>query len=376
MRASYITGVGMMPFGAHWEVPVERMGADVVIAALADAALRREEIGAVYVGHMSQGEMAGQRILRELDFPPLPVVNIENACASGAAALREAWIAVSAGIVDTALVIGIEKMAQRGLLRMQHRTLDQAMGQIIPGSYAIAAQRHMAEFGTRPEQLAWISVKNHDNGAENPYATYRKRCTLEEVLASRPIADPLTLLQCCAPTSGAAAVVVASAAVARRRRSPRPAKILWSEVVADMNRGVPEDYTTFRATGIAADRAYERAAVSPADLDVVELHDAFTIGELLHYEALRLCPRGEGGRLVDERATARGGRIPVNPSGGLLSRGHPTGATGVAQLVELTWQLRGTADARQVPGARLGLAQCQGGVGRGNGAAAVTILAR
>ncbi|HZT52030.1 MAG TPA: thiolase family protein, partial [Stellaceae bacterium] len=233
MRASYITGVGMMPFGAHWDVPVERMGAEVVIAALADAELRREEIGAVYVGHMSQGEMAGQRILRELDFPPLPVVNIENACASGAAALREAWIAVAAGIVDTALVIGIEKLAQRGLLRMQHRTLDQAMGQIIPGSYAIAAQRHMAEYGTRPEQLAWISVKNHDNGAENPYATYRKRCTLEEVMASRPIADPLTLLQCCAPTSGAAAAVVASAAVARRRRTPRPARLLWSEVVAD-----------------------------------------------------------------------------------------------------------------------------------------------
>ncbi len=376
MRAAYITGVGMTPFGTHWDIPVEHMGAEVTIAALKDAELRREEIGAVYVGHMSQGEMAGQRILRDLDFPPLPVINVENACASGASALREAWIAVAAGVVDTALVIGIEKMAQKGLLRMQHRTLDQAMGQIIPGSYAISAQRHMAEYGTRPEQFAWISVKNHDNGADNPYAMFRKRCTLDEVMNSRPIADPLTLLQCSAPASGAAAVVVVSAAVARRRRTPKPLKILWSEVVAEMNRGVPEDYTIFGATAAAAARAYERAAVSPRDVDVVELHDAFTVGELLHYEALGLCGRGEGGRLVDTRATAVGGSIPVNPSGGLLSRGHPTGATGVAQLVELAWQLRGTAGPRQVAGARVTVAQCQGGVGRGSGAAAVTILAR
>jgi acetyl-CoA acetyltransferase len=376
MRSAYVTGIGMTPFGAHWDVPLERLGADAIIAALADAELGRDEIGAVYVGHMSQGEMAGQRILRELDFPSLPVINVENACASGAAALHEAWIAVAAGVVETALVLGIERMAKKGLLSMQYRTLDQKMGQIIPGSYAIAAQRHMLEYGSRAAQFAWISVKNHDNGAENPNAMFRKRCTLEEVLQSRSIADPLTLLQCSAPASGAAAVVVVSPAVARRRRSPKPVKILWSEIAAELNRGVPEDFAVFGATEIAARRAYERAAVSPADLDVVELHDAFTVGEMLHYEALGLCPRGEGGRLVDTHATALGGTIPVNPSGGLLSRGHPTGATGVAQIVELTAQLRGDAGARQVAGARLAVAQCQGGVGRGNGAAAVTIVAR
>ena len=376
MKKVHICGVAMTPFAAHWDVALERLGADAIIAALRDADVSREEIGAVYVGHMSQGEMVGQRILRELDFPAIPVVNVENACASGATALREAWLAIAAGIVDTALVVGVEKMARKGLLTTQHRTPDQKMGQIIPGSYAIAAQRHMAQFGTRPEQYAWISVKNHDNGAGNPFAMYRKKCSLEEVMQSRPIADPLTLLQCCAPASGAAAVVLTSAAFARRKRASASINLLWCELAADINRGVPEDYTIFKATETAAKRAYERAAVDPRDIDVIELHDAFTVAELMHYEALGLCPRGEGGRLVDEQATALHGSIPVNPSGGLLSRGHPTGATGVAQVTELVWQLRGTAEARQVANPRLALAQCQGGVGRGSGAAAVTIISR
>jgi acetyl-CoA acetyltransferase len=374
MRDAYVTGIAMTPFAAHWDTSLEQLGAEAITGAMSDAELSREQIGAVYVGHMSQGEMAGQRILRELDFPPLPVVNVENACASGATAFREAWIAVASGIVDNALVLGVEKMAKKGLLAMQHRTSDQRMGQIIPGSYAISGRRHMADYGTTAEQFAWISVKNHDNGAENPFAMYRKRLTLDEILQSRPIADPITLLQCSAPASGAAAVVIQAANKARQQGS-KGVRILWAEVTAEINRGVPEDMTSFGATRIAAARAYERAGVDPNDLDVVELHDAFTVAELLHYESLGLCAPGEGGRLVNERATTPTGRIPVNPSGGLLSRGHPTGATGVAQIVELCWQLRGVAGARQVENPRLALAQCQGGVGRGNGAAAVTILA-
>jgi acetyl-CoA acetyltransferase len=376
MTPACVTGVAMTPFAHHWETSLEQLGAEALIGAMKNAGIERKDVGAVYVGHMSQGEMVGQRILRELDFPPIAVVNVENACASGASAFREAWIAVAAGVVDVALVLGVEKMARKGLLTTQHRTADQRMGQIIPGSYAISAQRHMAEHGSRPEQFAWISVKNHDNGVLNPFAMYRKPCTLEEVMQSRLIAEPLTLLQCAAPASGAAAAVVVSEAFARKRGGPAPIRILWSDIAADMNRGVPEDNTIYQATRAAAERAYDRSGVDPADLDVVELHDAFTAAELLHYEALGLCARGEGGRLVEERATALGGRIPVNPSGGLLSRGHPTGATGAAQIVELVWQLRGEAGERQVPGARLALAQCQGGVGRGNGAAAVTLLAR
>lgn len=371
MKDTFVTGAASTSFAAHWETPLEQLAGEAVIGALDDAGIARDQIGAVYVGHMSQGEMAGQRILRELDFPAIPVVNVENACASGATAFREAWIAVASGVVDNALVLGVEKMAKKGLLTMQHRTNDQRMGQIIPGSYAISGRRHMQEYGTTAEQFAWISVKNHDNGAENPVAMFRKRVMLDEVLNSRAIADPITLLQCSAPASGAAAVVIQA-----KPQTEKPIRILWSEVVAEMNRGVPEDLTIFGTTQTAATRAYEKAGVDPRDLDVVELHDAFTVAELLHYEALGLCARGEGGRLVDEQATALNGRIPVNPSGGLLSRGHPTGATGVAQIVELYWQLRGVAGTRQVADVRLALAQCQGGVGRGNGAAAVTILAR
>lgn len=376
MRSVHVIGAGMTRFAHHWDVSLERLGAEAVIAAMKDAGLGRDRIDAAYVGHMSQGEVVGQRILRELDFPPIPVTNVENACASGGSALREAWIAVAAGVADAALVIGVEKMASKGLLALRHRSTSQRMGQVIPGSYAIAGVRHMAEYGTTREQFAWISVKNHANGVQNPYAMFRKPCSLEEVLASRPIADPITLLQCSAPSSGAAAVVVTSAKLARAGRTSRAVRVLASEVVADMDRGMAEDFTVFSATKTAARRAYERAGVGPRDLDVVELHDAFTVGELLHYECLELCAPGEGGRMVDENATALDGSIPVNPSGGLLSRGHPTGATGVAQVVELTWQLRGTADGRQVEGARIGLAQCQGGSGRGNGAASVAILAR
>lgn len=376
MRPVYVTGVGMTAFGHHWKVSLEVLGARAVSEAVADAEMQRHEIESVYVGHMSQGELVGQRILREMEFPEVPVLNVENACASGASALREAWIAVGAGVVDTALVLGIEKLAHKGLLNFQNPTLEQQMGFIIPGSYAIAGQRHMAEYGTTAEQFAWISVKNHANGALNPLAMFRNQCRLDEVLASRVIAEPLTLLQCCASASGAAVAILSCASIARRRKTPRPIRLLVSSLASRINRGTAEDLTVFEATARAAKVVYEWAGIGPEDVDVVELHDAFTVGELLHYEGLELCTRGEGGRLVDERATELGGRIPVNPSGGLLSRGHPVGATGVAQIVELVSQLRERSGPRQVDGARTGLAQCQGGVGPGTGAAVVTMLSR
>jgi acetyl-CoA acetyltransferase len=375
MRPVHIVGVGATQFGNHWDLSLEQLAARAVAGALRDAGVKREQIDQAYVSHMSQGEIVGQRVLKEMDFPEIPIVNIENACAGGGTAFREAWITIGAGMADVVLVLGLEKLAQKGLLRFQSVSVEDRMGHVVPGSYALSGQRHMAEYGTTLEELAWIAAKNRTNGVKNSRAMFRKPCTVEEVLASRAIVDPLTLLQCCAPASGAAALVLASQPIAARL-GRETVKIRASSLASRMNRGLAEDLTIFGATARAARNAYEYAGIAPQDVDVVELHDAFTIGELLHYEGLELCGRGESRRLVADKVTAIDGRIPVNPSGGLLARGHPVGATGVVQLAELTLQLRGHAEANQLEGPRVALAQCQGGTGTGAGAAVVSIISR
>ncbi|MGH7321381.1 MAG: thiolase family protein [Candidatus Rokuibacteriota bacterium] len=374
LRSVAVVGVAMTKFDKHPDRSVEDLARQAVVGALRDAGVEKTGVEAAYVGHLYQGEVLGQRILRGLGFPPIPVLNVENACASGSSALREAWIAVGAGLYDVALVVGAEKM-RKGLLQFVDRDLEVAMGNTAPAQYALAGRRHMEEFGTSREQFAQISVKNHRHGCLNPHAQYQTACTLEEVLSSRLIADPLTLLQCCPAGSGAAAVVVATDAVARRLTT-LPVWIRAAALRPWMSYFAPTDLTSFGATAVTARDAYAMAGVGPEDLDVVELHDAFTVGELLHCEGLGLCAKGEGGRLVAEGATELAGRIPVNPSGGLLAKGHPLGATGVAQVVELVWHLRGQAGARQVPGARVGLAHSQGGTGLEAGACTVTILGR
>jgi acetyl-CoA acetyltransferase len=232
----------------------------------------------------------------------------------------------------------------------------------------------MAENGTTIEDLAWIAAKNRNNGMANPKAMFRKQCTIDEVIASRKIAGPLTLLQCCAPASGAAAVVLVGGKAARSAAS-QAVRVRACSLSSRMQWGQREDLSIFLATNRAAKAAYDYSGIAPQDLNVVELHDAFSVGELLHYEGLLLCARGEAANLVRSKATAVGGSIPVNPSGGLLARGHPVGATGVAQIVELVKQLRGSAEHHQVPDTKVGLAQSQGGTGGGAGAATVTIPA-
>lgn len=375
MRSVYVGGTGATPFAAHDDLTLEQLGARAVAAALRDAGLDRNDVQCIYVGHMSQGEVAGQRILKEMGFPEIPVTNIENACASGSSAFREAWINVGAGMCDVALVLGIEKLATKGLIAMKSQTFEERVGHIMPGSYALAGERHMAEYGTTVEDLARIAVKNRTNGAANSKAMYRKPCTVEEVLGSRKIAGPLTLLQCCGTASGAAAVVLVGGKAARGAGA-RKARVRACALSSKMQWGEPEDLTIFMPTHRAAKSAYEYAGIGPEDVDVVELHDAFTVGELLHYEGLMLCPRGEGANLIRSGATDLGGRIPVNPSGGLLARGHPVGATGVVQIAELVSQLRGNAEHHQIPNPTVALAQSQGGTGAGAGAAAVTILSR
>jgi acetyl-CoA acetyltransferase len=234
------------------------------------------------------------------------------------------------------------------------------------------ARRHTHQYGTTVEQMAQVAVKAHGFGALNPHAQYQNRVTLAEVLGSRMIADPITLLQCCPTGDGAAAVVVASAERARRQTA-RPVKIRASVIVSGYPKAGGGDITTHPTTTAAAAKAYETAGLGPSDVDVVEVHDAFSIGEIVHLEDLGFCPKGEGGPFVASGATGPHGRLPANTSGGLLTKGHPLGATGPAQIVELTWQLRGQAGPRQVNGARIALAHCMGGVIYGRDAGACTI---
>ncbi len=371
MTTPVVIGVGMMPFGKHPERTIVDMGAEVARAALLDAGLAPTDIDMGFFSNVLAGRLfgdatIGQNVLWEVGVNRIPVVNVENACTSGGTAFMLACNAIKAGEAEAVMVVGSEKTAvpQLGLINSGQTELDTQLGLVAPAGFALRACRHMADYGTTLEQLALVAVKNRRHGSLNPAAMYRQLTSVEEVLSSPMIVDPLTRLQCCPNADGAAAVVVASPARARRA-GLLPGDPRWVSVRAALlatgSYENPQDLLRWETDYRAAALAYERAGLGPADVDVVELHDAFTIGEIIHCEALGLCPPGEGGLLVQSGATTLGGRVPVNVSGGLLSRGHPTGATGVAQLVELVQQLRGQAGARQVEGAKIGLAQCMGG---------------
>jgi len=369
-----IVGVGLTAFDTYEEFSVEAIARPAVVCALKDSGLARERVQAAFVSHLYQGEVLGQRILRGLGFRDLPITNVENACAGGSTAVREAFFAVADGQYDVALVVGAEKMG-RGLINFVSADMDLTLGNTAPAQYALVARRHMHEFGTPSEAFAQIAVKSRRHSARNPNARFRDPITLNDVLSSRPIADPLTLLQCCRNGSGAAALVLVSEEVARRE-GLQSVWLLGSGLGSWMADGTQEDLTIFGATRLAAAAAYEAAGLGPEAVDLVELHDAFTAGELLHYEGLGLCPKGEGARLALEGETELGGRVPVNLSGGLLNKSHPLGATGVAQFCELVWQLRGQAEGRQVEGARIALAHSQGGTGLEAGATCVMLVGR
>ena len=376
MRDVFVVGSGMIRFGRYPERLLEDLAGEAVLAALADSGIDPGRIGMAVFGHSQGGRVAGQRVLRELGLTGISILNVENACAGGGTALHMGWMAVASGLHDVALVVGMEKM-QRGLIPPNPGEYEAVLGKTLPAKYALRARKHMARYGLTAAQLALVSVKNHRAGALNPNAHYQKEVTLEEVLASRPVAEPLTLLQCCPTTDGAAAVVIAGGEAARGvRRSV--VRIAATTLKSGMYRKplkdpLSSDVDVATRTGAAA---YEMAGLGPADVDVAEVHDAFTIGEILAYENLGFCPRGQGGRLVEEGVTSLGGRLPVNPSGGRLSLGHPLGATGVVQVVELTRQLQGRCGARQVPGAKVALAYVVGGStpGIGSGASTVHIL--
>lgn len=366
MRDVFIIGVGMTVFGKHSDRSLRNLGYEACLSALKDARVKPSEIEAGYCGNALaaalQGETGvGQNAFWEVGIRGVPIVNTENACASGSTALREGWMAIAGGHHDMVLVAGIEKtvMPKGTPLNVGTGDLEARLGDIFPGYFAQIAQKHREIYGTTLEQMAEVSVKNHLNGTLNPYAQFQKPLTIEEVLRSPMVADPLTLYSCCPNSDGAAAVVLCS--TKRARKMDRQAVRVAASVLTTGTYENHRDFTGWEMERRAAKKAYEMASLGPEDVNVVEVHDAFTICEIVHYEGLGLCPPGEGGRLIEEGATKLSGRIPVNPSGGLLAKGHPVGASGVAQVVELTWQLRGEAGKRQVENPHVAVAQIMGG---------------
>ncbi|HSV80456.1 MAG TPA: thiolase family protein [Ramlibacter sp.] len=363
MTATYVRGAGMTPFGRHAGVLAPELAQRAILAAVDDAGLRLQDLQAVYCANVFGGMILGQLVVRDLGLAGIPVYNVENACASGATAVHLARHALRAGEYEHVLVVGIEQLTQLGggtipLQRNDDKTALYAdAGMVLPAVYAMRATRFLHEGRGTREDLAAVAVKNRFHGSLNPDAQQRTPVSVEEVLASRPVAEPLTLLQCCpSQVDGAAALVLS-----RQPHGAKPVQVLASIVQSGILESADDDILDAEITARAARLAYEQAGVAPGDVGVVELHDAFTIAELLYYEALGLAGPGEAAALLRSGATRIGGRVPVNPSGGLLAKGHPLGATGVAQMVEIVRQLQGRAGARQAGTPRIGLAQCTGG---------------
>jgi acetyl-CoA C-acetyltransferase len=374
MREVAVIGVGFSEWGELWKKSFRDIFVEAALAAIDDAGV--DKIDSMYVGCMTGGLFAGQEHLASimsdyLGVASIPAARIESACASGGVAFRQGFIDVASGMSDVVLVGGVEKMtdvsgdgATYALATAADQEYEVYHGVTFPGLYAMVANDHMSRFGTTREQLAHVAVKNHTHGAMNPRAQYPYQITVEAVLKSVLVADPLRVLDCSPITDGAAAVVLCPLEMAKKISKKPVVKVTGSghstDTIALHDR---PDLSEFAATKRAAERAYKMAGVGPSDINLAEVHDCFTIAEICVIEALGLVKRGEGGKAAESGLTVLGGKIPVNTSGGLKSKGHPVGATGVAQIVELTEQLRGESGKRQVKGAKRGLAQNMGGTG-------------
>ncbi len=365
----------MTRFGKHPDRDATDLGAEALLGAVADAGIDARVIEAAYCGHVFQGMVMGQRILAQVGLAGLPLSNVENACSSGATAIREASLAVRAGEHDVVVAVGAEHLTSqfRGALTPDPSDPEAAVGATMPGVYAMRARRYMEEFGMTREQLALIPVKNKMNATLNPLAHFHSSITVEDVLESRAIADPLRLHDCSPVTDGAAAVIVMSDSAAKKYANGRAVRLAASTLRSGSVDVEPTSMTFEPLTRDTAQDAYEKAGIGPEDVDFCEVHDCFSIAEVLRVEGLGLFPQGEYPGAVERGEANIGGRLPVNPSGGLLGKGHPLGGTGVAQVVELVRQLRGESGDRQIEGARVGLAHCRGGKAVGIEGAACTV---
>lgn len=385
MRQTYILGVGMTAFGKFPELGLKDLGRIAGGRAIDDAGVSANSVEVISCGCARSGILqgresgVGQLVGWELGIEGVPVYNEKAYCASGAMAFNIGNMAVASGAHDVALVVGVEQMSQRNgkgrPLTSDGMELERQFGFTPSIYYALAAQRHMAEYGTTREQIAGVAVKNRKAAMLNPVAQYRRPISIDDVVNSRPIAGPLNLLDCCPTGDGAAAAIIASAEGCERLGVSPRVRVAASVVGTGRYGDQLRDMTSFGLDRVTAQLAYEKAGVGPAEIDFAEVHDSFSIAEIIHYEDLGFCAPGDGGRMISDGSTALGGDKPVSTSGGLLTRGHPLGATGVAQLVELVDQLRNRSGGRQVTGARTGLAHISGGFHEGDFATTgVTIL--
>lgn len=415
MRDVFVIGAGMTKFGKYLDRNMKSIADEAVKSALSHADLAKEDIQMAAVGNAYQGLVTGQEsirgqvVLRAMGIGNIPVINVENACCSSATAFQTAWMNVASGLHEVALVLGMEKMymedrekrlklfsssadveviemfvqamkadAERKRKEAEARgenpddkKKDKKGGSAFMDLYAAATRMHMDKYGLTQRQLAVVSSKNHTNSKNNPYAQYQTPYTVDEILAAPLVAFPLTQPMCSPVGDGAAALILCSGDVVKKRGITKPVKVLATVLGGGMDRGFDDPDLTERLVH----KAYETAGVGPEDINVAEVHDASAYGEVIQTEGLGFCPKGEGGVFAEQGHSAMGGKLPINPSGGLESKGHPVGATGAAQIVELVWQLRGEADGRQVENARIALAENGGGnIGIEEAAMVITIL--
>jgi acetyl-CoA acyltransferase len=371
-----VIGVGMTRF-ERCEREFDDLVREAVGDALGMAGVEADHLEQAFAGYVNGMSTLGQRALYSMGIGGLPVFNVHNYCSTGSSALHLGYQAIASGMNDCVLAFGFEKMV-KGRLENQLTGLKEKLGSdekkppIAAVMFGDGGRQHMDQYGTTKEQFAKVSVKNHRHSVNNPRSQYRTACSLEEVLNARMVYDPLTILQCCPTSDGAGAAILCSEEFAKQRGVSNPVKIVGQAMTTDKMEDFNLGALGMIGVGMsrrAAEAVYEQSGLGPQDVDVIELHDCFSTNELITYESLGLCGAGEGGKLIDTDAVTYGGTWVVNPSGGLLSKGHPLGATGLAQCAELTWQLNGMADKRQVEGARVGL---QHNVGLG-GACVVTM---
>jgi len=384
MRRVSIIGIGQTRYGNLKDKTLRELISEAGCKAIKDANLKKKEIQAFYLGNYAAASFVGQNHLAPygaaaIGLKDIPCIHVEGACCSGALAVREGMIAIASGLYDIALVVGAEKMNSldtEGVTEVLAQASDFdsefLAGATFPSIFGMIARRHMYQYGTKKEHLAAVAVKNHFNGAKNPDAHIQKELSFEKVIScDTMVADPLTLYDCSLISDGASAVVICASEIASNF-SHIPIDILSIGQASDsFSIHMKDDITTFNATVKAAEQAYKISGLTPSDIDVAEVHDCFTIAEIIAIEDLGFVKKGEGGEASFNGLTSLKGEIPVNTSGGLKSKGHPIGATGVGQIVEIVHQLRGEAGLRQVQGAEIGMAHNFGGSGA---TATVTIL--